>query len=129
MGQIRAKSSEFLRQMSGVTAAYTFEEILNNPVSEELQGLNRMMIPATAGDVVIEVNPGWDVVDVEGGQQPQVKHVRDNAVSVPMFVLAPGVKAQRITHEVDAATLAPTVSRLLRIRSPNAAGKSAMSLQ
>ena len=129
LGQIRAKSSEFLRQMSGVTAAYTFEEILNNPVSEELQGLNRMMIPATAGDVVIEVNPGWDVVDVEGGQQPQVKHVRDNAVSVPMFVLAPGVKAQRITHEVDAATLAPTVSRLLRIRSPNAAGKSAMSLQ
>ena len=39
------------------------------------------------------------------------------------------VKAQRITNAIDAAFLAPTVSRLLRIRSPNAARYMPLSLQ
>lgn len=126
---IRAKSSEFLRQMSGITAAYTFEEILNNPSSDEMKALHRLMIPSLAGDVIVEVNPGWDIVETSVRAENTVTHVSANSVNAPFFLLAPQVQSQRITTAIDAALLAPTVSRILRIRSPNAAGFSALSLQ
>ena len=127
LSEIRAKSSEFLRQMSGVKAAYTYEEILNNPVNEDLKELNRVMVPALQGDVVIKVTAGWSIVETLNAQS-KVTHVRDNAVTVPAFILAPQVKSQRITDAIDASFLAPTVSRILRIRSPNAARYMPLSL-
>ncbi|MGM9802993.1 MAG: alkaline phosphatase family protein [Muribaculaceae bacterium] len=128
LSEIRAKSSEFLRQMSGVTAAYTYEEILNNPVNTSLVALHRMMVPAYQGDVEITVSAGWTIVETQNAEQ-KVKHVRSNAMSAPAFILAPSVKAQRITSAIDAAFLAPTVSRILRIRSPNAAAFMPVLLQ
>ena len=127
LSEIRAKSSEFLRQMSGVKAAYTYEEILNNPVNEDLKELNRVMVPTLQGDVVIKVTAGWSIVETLNAQS-KVTHVRDNAVTVPAFILAPQVKSQRITDAIDASFLAPTVSRILRIRSPNAARYMPLSL-
>lgn len=127
LSELRAKSSEFLRQMSGVAAAYTYEEILNNPVNDDLKALNRVMVPALQGDVVIEVTAGWSIVETQNAQT-KVTHVRDNAVTIPAFILAPQVKAQRITEPIDARFLAPTVSRILRIRSPNAARYMPLSL-
>ena len=127
LSEIRAKSSEFLRQMSGVKAAYTYEEILNNPVNEDLKELNRVMVPTLQGDVVIKVTAGWSIVETLNAQS-KVTHVRDNAVTVPAFILAPQVKSQRITGAIDATFLAPTVSRILRIRSPNAARYMPLSL-
>jgi hypothetical protein len=41
-------------------------------------------------------------------------------MTAPVFILAPVVKAERITTEIDARAIAPTVARILRIRSPNA---------
>lgn len=128
LAEIRAKASEFLRQMSGITAAYTFEEILNNPVNDDLIALNHVMVPAYQGDVAIEVSAGWTIVETQNAQT-KVKQVRANAVTAPAFILAPQVKAQRITTAIDASFLAPTVSRILRIRSPNAARFMPVSLQ
>ncbi len=128
LATVRREASQFLRQMSGITAAYTFEEILSNPASDEMKELSRTMVPALSGDVMVEIAPGWDVVTTSG-KQTQVKHVRATAACAPIMILAPQVKAQRITSTIDAALLAPTVARLLRIRSPNAARLSALSLQ
>jgi hypothetical protein len=128
LSELRAKSSEFLRQMSGVAAAYTYEEILNNPVNEDLKALNRVMVPSLQGDVVIDVTAGWSIVETRNAQT-KVTHVRDNAITVPAFIMAPQVKSQRITQAIDASFLAPTVSRILRIRSPNAARFMPLSLQ
>lgn len=128
IAEIRAKSSEFLRQMSGISAAYTFEEILNNPVNDDLIALNHVMVPAYQGDVAIEVSAGWTIVETQNAQT-KVKQVRANAVTAPAFILAPQVKPQRITTAIDASFLAPTVSRILRIRSPNAARFMPVSLQ
>ena len=116
-----------MRQMSGVKAAYTYEEILNNPVNEDLKELNRVMVPTLQGDVVIKVTAGWSIVETLNAQS-KVTHVRDNAVTVPAYILAPQVKSQRITDAIDASFLAPTVSRILRIRSPNAARYMPLSL-
>lgn len=125
--EIRNKSSELLRQMSGISEAYTLEEIINNPVLEETKRLQRATTPIYAGDIRVEVNPGWEIVEVEN-QQAKVKQVRTNMVSTPVLILAPNIKSQKITSVVDASFLAPTVSRILRIRSPNATRTTPISL-
>ena len=119
--ELRAKSGEFLRRMSGVNEAYTFDEILNNPVGENLESLHRSVYNETAGDIYLEIAPGWTVVDDLHSQNPQSKQIRNNAVNTPIFILSPNVEPQKISTPIDATLLAPTVARLLRIRSPNAA--------
>jgi hypothetical protein len=121
--EIRRKSSDFLRQMSGICGAYTFEDAVSN----NYENLGRAMVPAYCGDVSVEVNPGWDIVETQGGTQT-VTHVNGSAVSSPAFILSPQVRSQHITSPIDASILAPTVSRLLRIRSPNAASGKPYSL-
>lgn len=125
---IRAKSSDFLRQMSGVTAAYTLEEILDNPSSAEGHRMHRATIPSLAGDVVVEVSPGWQIVDNDDNQNKRVRVVRTNAVSTPAFIMATNVVPQKISTPVDAVVLAPTVARILRVRSPNAAREMPLTL-
>ncbi len=121
--EVREKSSDFLRRMSGVATAYTLDEIISNPVDEEVKRLHRGLVLETAGDVRIEVRPGWRVVENENTTTEQVRYVRSNLVNTPAFILAPDIKAQKIIIPVDATILAPTVSRILRIRSPNAAAQ------
>lgn len=128
LSEIRAKSCEFLRQMSGVVAAYSFEEILNNPTSEETQKLHRGTIPALTADISIEVTPGWKIVENSNDVKTS-RMVRDNAVCTPAFFLATNVVPQTISTPVKATILAPTMSRILRVRSPNAAKESPLSLK
>ncbi len=125
LGELRAKSSELLRQMSGVKAAYTFEEILNNPTTIEARALHFATVPAYCGDVVIEISPGWLVMD-QGTNASKL--VRTNAVNTPVFIMAPTVKPQKVSLPVNATVIAPTVASILRIRSPNAAMAVPLSL-
>ena len=118
---VRQKSSEFLRRMSGVAEAFSIDEIIDNPTGDDARRIYNGLVPAHAGDVMIEIMPGWTIVENENTPNQREKQVRANAVSTPIYILHPQVKAQTITSSVDATLLAPTVARLLRIRSPNAA--------
>ena len=126
--ELRAKSSELLRQMSGIKAAYTFEEILNNPASAEARALHRAMVPAYCGDVVVEVSPGWLIMDQGNDNFDEAQLIRTNAVNTPVFIMAPSVKPQKISIPVDATAIAPTIASILRIRSPNAAMSMPLNL-
>lgn len=125
--EIRTKSAEFLRKMSGVESAYTIEEILENPVSTKAKLIHNSTVQADAGDVYIEILPGWQIVEISHNTE-NAKLIRDNAVNTPAFILAPSVKAQKITTVIDASELAPTVARILRIRSPNGASQKPIIL-
>ena len=124
---IRNKSAQFLRQMSGVAKAYTLDDIINNPVSEDAKRINRGTTAQYAGDVIIDIIPGWQIIEEENNGA-KVKLERANAVNTPAFILAPSIKPEKITSIVDATFLAPTVARILRIRSPNAASHKPLSL-
>lgn len=131
LAQVRAKSCEFLRQMTGVNAAYTFEEILNNPSTEVTRRMHRSMVHSLAADIFIEVYPGWKIVENTVGkkQPPKVNIVRYNAISTPCFIMADGIAPQRVTSAVDATALAPTMARLMHITPPNAAQAAPIPLQ
>ncbi len=119
--EIREKSSDFLRRMSGVSEAYSLDEVLGNPHGDAEKRMHNGIVMDYAGDVLVKVMPGWSVVENEQTQTQTVKQVRSSVVGTPAFFLHPSIKPQKINTPIDAALLAPTVSRLLRIRSPNAA--------
>lgn len=79
----------------------------------------------------MQVDAGWETVDdaVTSVPAERVHYVKRYApATAPVFILAPDVDARVIDTPVDARVVAPTVARLLRIRSPNAAAMPGLIL-
>lgn len=120
--EIRKNASDFLRRMSGVVDSYSLDEIIDNPADAIAQRLHNGVVAGHMGDVMVKIMPGWTIVAGENNSQVKnEKYVRSSVISSPVYILHPSIKAQKISAPIDATILAPTVSRLLRIRSPNAA--------
>lgn len=119
--EVRRNASSFLRRMSGIVEAYSIDEIIDNPSNENTRTIYNSLIASHVGDVIIKVMPGWSICHNDDTGYTQTKHIRASSISAPTYIMHPNVKAQKIDTPVDATLLAPTVSRLLRIRSPNAA--------
>lgn len=123
---VMADARAFLTKMSGIADAFTLHDILSPSTSVE-ESIRLGMDPKTGGDIIIEYSPGWNVVnDIE--YPATTKSVRQSSVLTPAFIVAPGLVAQKISTPVNAVTLAPTVSGLLRIRSPNGSQEKPLAL-
>jgi hypothetical protein len=119
--EVRTEAADFLLRMSGVSQVWTIDDIQAGRAGTNGDALKRNTLVDFAGDVLVEVNPGWEIVEVDPTTQKESRHtVRAGLMTAPVFILAPIVKAERITTEIDARAIAPTVARILRIRSPNA---------
>lgn len=117
VSDVVADARSFLAKMSGVSDAFTLYDILS-PSTPEEESLRLSIDPKKGGDIFVTFNPGWTVVD--DIEYPPTSHpVRDTPVLSPAFLVAPGIAPQTISVSVDATALAPTVSSILRIRSPN----------
>jgi hypothetical protein len=129
---VRTEAADFLARMSGVRQAFTIDDIINGQAGENAAALRRNTSIANSGDVVIDVIPGWEIVD-DFNTIPTAKRIkmveRNVATTAPVFILAPDVNPQRLDTPVDIRVIAPTVTRLLRIRSPNAAANAPLQLR
>ncbi len=123
--EVRNNAASFLIQMAGVQDVYTSQRVLFGNSSEKVASLRNGYCPKLSGDLLLELCPGWEVVyeDVKDTRE----YVRVNAIPTPCFILAPGIKPMRIATPIDATAIAPTVCRLLRIRSPNGSAESPLS--
>lgn len=123
---LRDDAAKFLMRMSGVANAYTIDDILEG---RRTAAERRNTVVASAPDIYIEVIPGWVVVDDFADPDIPTRHtVRASAATAPVVIYAPGhLDARRIPTPVDARRIAPTVARVLRIRSPNAAAQAPLS--
>ena len=125
---LHAEAAQFVRQMSGVAAAYTYEEILRNPTNDQLEALHRSMQPDIEGDIVVQTSPGWSIQEQLPNGRTIVTNVRSNAICTPAFIMAPGIAARREPQPIKAIVLAPTLARLLRVHPPNAASLAPLAL-
>lgn len=128
---IRTEAADFLERMSGVRRAFTIDDIINERAGEGSQALRRNTSIAHSGDVYIAPAAGWEVVDdwqtpADATRTPMVH--REVAPTGIAIIMAPGIDARTIATPVDARSVAPTVARLLRIRSPNGAALPALPL-
>lgn len=121
--ELRREAADFLARMSGVSDVYTIDDIIARRAGDEPLALQRNTSPTHAGDLLIMVNPGWEISDgdVENPTNIQMPVVRNTATTSPVYILSPELSATTIDYTVDARAIAPTITRLLRIRSPNAA--------
>ena len=123
--QIRVDAADFLSKMSGVAEAYTIDDVIAGHAVETSVVPRRNINYETAGDLFAAIMPGWEITD-DGSPTPSTTEYpvtqRISAAVAPTFIFAPAIlEPQTITTPVDARVLAPTVSSILRIRSPNAA--------
>ncbi len=110
-------ASEFMSRMSGVRGAYTVTDIISE-ATPRLASLRRGIDLRTCGDLYIDFQPGWNVSD-DTRFPTDTQPTRDSMVSTPAFIMAPGTAPRIIDTPVDVRRLAPTVTQILRIRSPN----------
>lgn len=117
VNDVVADAKMFLCKMSGVSEAYTLHEIMSH-TNAELEPLRLSIDPKNAGDIYIKFAYGWTITD--DIQYPQVvKQVRSGMVLTPAFIMGVNVPACTINESVNATILAPTITQILRIRSPN----------
>ncbi len=127
---IRTEVADFMIRMSGVSRAWTIDDITAQRAGNNAEALNRNTQVDYAGDVFVEVTPGWEVVDIDLDTQKENRStVRTGIITAPAFILSPSIKPTRIMGTVDARSIAPTVARLLRIRSPNATELPPLTLE
>ncbi len=126
LAAVRREAAEFMARMTGVAGAFTLDDILSGRAGDNADALRRNTVASTAGDVLVMVAPGFHTVDdlsdpaAAADNAPVLVH-RAGITAAPGFIMAPGVTPATIGTPVDARTLAPTVARILRIRSPNGA--------
>lgn len=121
---LRREAAQFLVRMSGVGHAYTIDDIITaQPIVPNALGQSRNTVIEQAGDVVVDIAPGWTLVDdynyVVPEKEPRAYAV--NPTTAPFLLKAPGVASQRIDLPVDARAIAPAITGLMHIRSPNGA--------
>lgn len=117
LDDVREQCAQFLMEMQGIQDAYTQQHILLRGTNEHTERLRRGFSAQYSGDIFVEIAPGWEIVyeDKENTRE----YVRHNAVAAPFMLLAPNVPAQKIETPIDVTQIAPTIARILRIRSPN----------
>ena len=117
INDVRRDAAQFLASMEGVANIYTIEDILSGRAGEQPDIVRRNTCIKYTGDIILSIAPGWAIKD----KSPKHTVVRHACSSAPIYILSPSAPAQTITHPIDARAIAPTVARILRIRSPNAA--------
>ena len=119
VSDVSRDARDFVVMMSGVADVKSLTDIVGE-TTPELRRIGRGLDPKTAGDLRLEFAPGWTVND--DVRLPVTSwQVREGNPATPAFIMGPGVPVKIETGEVNASAIAPTVSSVMRIRSPNGA--------
>lgn len=124
---IRTDVAQFLTRMSGVTDAYTIDDIINLKAGVNPQATRNNTVLDKAGDIVITIAPGWQITD-QGSDLTFPMVERSGTTTSTAFILSPTLSPRTISTPVDARVIAPTIAGQLRIRAPNGASLPALKL-
>ena len=109
------KVGEFLSvQFSGVNKVYSAYHLLLGSWSPQIERIRNGFHRHRSGDLIIEVLPGWTVMQ-ENSNDNRV--VRAAAIPAPLILLGKGIKPEIIRMPVAVDRVAPTLSSAMRIRS------------
>lgn len=108
---------DFLFQYSGVRDVYTSTRLTQGAWTPGISRIRNAYHPKCSGDILIQVNPGWSLVNED---LAQTRFVRDSYFEFPLIFFGYGLKAERVQQPVTMDVVAPTVAHFMRIRAPNA---------
>ena len=116
--KILNEASEFLITFDGIADVFTSKRLLLDINIPELYFKRNAFNRERSGDIMIEILPGWSSRD-ENSYVNNVKRLE--FVETPLFFWGNGLKADKQEAGFRVEQIIPTVSKILRIRSPNAA--------
>lgn len=117
--EIREQAKLFLLRMSGVSEAYTIDDIIRGD-NHRVEDLSLTVDPKNAADLYIRFTPGWTVID--DTQYPEKSgKARHGSPLTPAFILSPSTTPKVVDGSIDVSSLAPTITSNLHIRAPNGA--------
>ena len=116
MTDIIQRSQEFLCQLAGVKRVFSGLQ-LTNATSSDMQKVRNSYHPQRCGDLLIEVAPGWHIQNEDTGYD---KLSQLSTLAFPIIFYGAGIKATRVQTPVTTDRIAPTISKAIRIRAPNA---------
>lgn len=114
MREVLGRCSEFLGQMSGVKRAYVSAELV---AETGTNAYSNAYNDEYSGDIRLEIAPGWAVVDERWGEKIWTSRAH---IPTPVIFFGGGIKANYDTTPISVDVIAPTISSLLKITSPNA---------
>lgn len=120
-------SRDFLVRMSGVNDAFTMGDVLGSTLPH-MEGRRLGIDPKTGGDIILEFNAGWNVVD-DTRYPNEVEAARSSMELSPAFIMWPNLLPEVIEYTVDATAIAPTITKALRIRAPNGVASKPLALK
>lgn len=115
--EILEKSEAFLMQFSGVNEVYSKHRLLLGNWSPRLERIRNAYNRLRSGDLVIDVLPGWTIIDEKSNNN---RVVRSTIIPAPIIFIGNDIKAEKIATPVNLEQVAPTLANRLRIRAPNA---------
>lgn len=116
---------DFLFQYSGVRDVYTSARLTQGAWTPGISRIRNAYHPKCSGDILIQVNPGWTLVNEELAQS---RFIRDSYFEFPLIFFGCGLKSAQVSIPVTVDCIAPTVARFMRIRAPNACATAPLNL-
>lgn len=118
--EIQDKAAEFVSEFTGVQEVYTSYQIQHGQWNPVMEYYKNGYIKESSGDLFVELQPGYYIVN-EQDKSVEKKQVRNNAVVCPVIFFGNNIKPAKVKRTIKATEIAPTVTYVMRIRSPNAA--------
>lgn len=116
LSELLNRAQTFIMQLSGVSNVFTSKNLLLSS-GDDGSRLRNWYNPNNCGDIVIEVSPGWKLLNEENFQQYTSKA---GTIPFPLIFYGTGFTANGITIPVTIDRIAPTIAKSIRIRAPNA---------
>lgn len=117
LAEMLERTQDFLLQLAGVKDVYTSSRLQQGAWTPGISRMRGSYNPRYSGDVLIEVAPGWRYVNPT---MHDTQLVRESYIPFPIIFLGDGLPAETVTAPVTIDYIAPTLSKAMRIRAPNA---------
>ena len=116
VGLVLRQSQEFLLQIPGIRNVFTAKQLLTSD-SPLLQLIRNGFNTERCGDLLIDIAPGWQLINED---THTTVTSRASSIPFPIIFFWTYAKPERIMTPVTVDRIAPTVTRAIRIRAPNA---------
>ena len=124
MTDVLDRCQELLLQSQGVKDAYSSQRLLMGAWTPGISKIRNGYNPRLSGDILVQVAPGWKLINETTHQQ---RLVRESYLNFPIIFYGLDLPAQTIETTVSTDCIAPTLSSAMRIRAPNACHSAAFS--
>ena len=127
ISEFQNRAQDLLLQLAGVKDVFTAQRLLQGAWTPGISRMRGGFNPQRSGDVSIQVQPGWKIKTPDytmGNSNFQSQIARESYVAFPIIFYGTGISHEIITTPVSVDCIAPTLSKAMRIRAPNACSKA-----